>query len=241
MAKVMRSVIVDDERLARNKLRSMLRVHPEIEIVGEADCVAQAIDVIQQSEPDVVFLDVQMPGASGFELLDMVETSFKVIFVTAFDEHAIRAFEVNALDYLLKPVNANRLARAIARLSTVTNPVMKGSKALEYDDYLLLSTGNHSTFLKVSSIKCIRAAGVYSEIWTADNKRTLVHKPLNDWAERLPAKCFSRIHRGAIVNVEFVERMVRLFNYSYEVYLRDIADPFVMSRRYAAKLKDQLN
>jgi two-component system LytT family response regulator len=219
----------------------MLQTHPGVEVVGEADGVRRAVQVIGQTWPDVVFLDVQMPEASGFELLEKVSSPFKVVFVTAFDEYAIRAFDVNALDYLLKPVNPERLARAVERLSASPREAPKVAKALEYDDHLFLSVGDHSRFIKVGSIKCIYAAGVYTEVHTADGRRALVHKSLNEWEERLPEKYFPRIHRGAIINVEYVERAERMFNYSYQVYLRGIAEPVVMSRRYAANLKGRLS
>src|SRR5882672_5196411 len=163
MTKQLTAVIVDDERLARQKLRTMLAKHSEIAVVGEADGALKAIEIIERMEPEVLFLDVQMPGASGFELLDRVRTSAKVVFVTAFDEYAIRAFDVNALDYLLKPISSKRLARCIERLFVAPDSTPKVNKALEYDDHLFLSVGEHSTFLKINSIKCIYAAGVYSE------------------------------------------------------------------------------
>src|ERR1700694_276629 len=184
MAKQLTAVIVDDERLARQKLRAMLAKHSEIVVVGEADGVLKAIEIIERMEPEVLFLDVQMPGASGFELLERFNTSVKLIFVTAFDEYAIRAFDCNALDYLLKPINPKRLARSIERLFVSQESAPKITKALDYDDSLFLSVGDHSTFLKVSSIKCIYAAGVYSEIQLANSKRILIHKSLNEWEER---------------------------------------------------------
>ncbi len=233
-------MIVDDERLARNKLRALLEAHAQVEIVGEADGVEEALKVIRREKPDVVFLDIQMPGASGFELLDKVQRSFKTIFVTAFDEHAIRAFEVNALDYLLKPVNPERLALALERLAHNGGEGESARRLLEYDDHIFISVGERSQFIRVSSIKCISAAGVYSEIHTTDNRKILAHKPLSEWEERLPPKRFTRIHRSTIINIEHVEGIEKWFNYSYQVRLRDIKEPFLMSRRYAAKLKDVL-
>jgi two-component system, LytTR family, response regulator len=241
MRKQLTAVIVDDERLARQKLLTMLAKHSEIAVVGEADGVLKAIEIIERMEPEVLFLDVQMPGASGFELLDRISNAVKVVFVTAFDEYAIRAFEVNAFDYLLKPINPERLAQSIERLFVLPESNPKVSKPLEYEDHLFLSVGEHSTFLKVSSIKCIYAEGVYSEVQMSDNTRILIHKSLKEWEERLPAKYFTRIHRGAIVNIEYIERTERMFNYSYHVFMRNIAEPLVMSRRYAAKLKNKLS
>lgn len=235
------AVIVDDERLARQKLRVLLAAHPEVKIIGEADGVASAAQLIAEARPDVVFLDIQMPGASGFELLNRLTQPLQVIFVTAFDAYAIRAFEVNALDYLLKPINPERLANAIARLSSAAVPPLALSCPLAYDDFLFLPFGDHSRFLKVSEIKCVCAAGSYSEVTTGDNQKTLVLKPLGEWEERLPQKHFARIHRATLINVAFVERTDRWFNYSYQIYLRGIAEPFTMSRRYAAKLKEKLH
>jgi two-component system LytT family response regulator len=235
------AVIVDDERLARNKLRSLLAQHPQIRLVGEADGVDSAIETIEQTRPDVVFLDIQMPGKSGFELVNRVNLPLKIIFVTAFDEYAIRAFEVNALDYLLKPVNPERLAKAIERLAAPPAAPENSSRPLEYDDFLFLPFGDSSRFLRVRDIKLIRAADVYSEIGAAGGEKTLVLKPLNEWEERLPEKYFARIHRSTIINIEFVERVEKSFNYSFEVYLRDTGEPFTMSRRYAALLKDKLS
>src|SRR5262245_1043785 len=122
MNRTIKAMIVDDERLARNRLRSMLAEHPHIQIAAEADGVASALTAIRAIQPDVVFLDVQMPGATGFELVNQLEQPVKIIFVTAFDEYAIRAFEVNALDYLLKPVSPERLAVAIDKLSQEPAP-----------------------------------------------------------------------------------------------------------------------
>ena len=236
-----KAVIVDDERLARNKLRSLLAQHPQIRLVGEADGVDSAVETIERTRPEVVFLDIQMPGKSGFELVNHVNLPLKIIFVTAFDEYAIRAFEVNALDYLLKPVNPERLAKAIERLATPPTAPEKSSRPLEYDDFLFLPFGDSSRFLRVREIKCIRAADVYSEIFTAGGEKTLVLKPLNEWEERLPEKHFIRIHRSTIISIEFVERVEKSFNYSYDVYLRGVGEPFTMSRRYAARLKDKMS
>ena len=235
------AVIVDDERLARNKLRSLLAPHPQIRLVGEADSVDSAIETIERIRPDVVFLDIQMPGKSGFELVNRINHPLKIIFVTAFDEYAIRAFEINALDYLLKPVNPERLAKAIERLDAPPAASDKAARPLEYDDFLFLPFGDSSRFLRVREIRSIRAADVYSEIFTAAGEKTLVLKPLNEWEERLPERHFARIHRSTIINIEFVERVEKSFNHSFEVYLRGVGESFTMSRRYAARLKDRMN
>ncbi|HEY0659696.1 MAG TPA: LytTR family DNA-binding domain-containing protein [Pyrinomonadaceae bacterium] len=134
----------------------------------------------------------------------------------------------------MKPVNPERLKLAIERLSA---PDEKAEKTLETDDFLFVNTGRQSKFIKASSIKCIAAADVYSEIFTEDGAKCLVLKPLGEWERKLPAKTFMRIHRSTIINLEFLERIDRRFDSSQRVYLRGIAEPFAMSRRYAAKLK----
>ena len=238
MSQTLRAVIVDDERLARQQLRALLAAHPEIEVVGEADGVQQAIEVIHLLQPDVIFLDIQMPGPSGFDLVAALEIPGQIIFVTAFDEYAVRAFEVNALDYLLKPVHPDRLKQALERLAQpqLSAPAVAPSP-LEYDDRIFLDTGTRASFVKVSDIECIAAAGTYSEVYTADGKKILLLKSLNEWETRLPGKHFMRIHRSALVNLEYVEKVDQWFGQTYRVHLRGLAEPLTISRRYAARLK----
>ncbi|MEW6733938.1 MAG: LytTR family DNA-binding domain-containing protein [Acidobacteriota bacterium] len=237
MIETIRAIIVDDERLARKELRSLLAAHPEIEVVGEADSVVAAMELIRALEPYVVFLDIQMPGESGFSLFDKIQVNFKVIFVTAFDTYAIRAFEVNALDYLLKPVNPNRLAGAINRLLTGAQQELVNIRKLEYDDRLFVETNERAWFLKLDTIIYLCAVVDYSEIFTADGEKILVPKTLKQWEERLPEKHFLRIHRSIMINLEYIERIEQWSNRSYQIYLRHIATPFTVSRRYAARLK----
>jgi two-component system LytT family response regulator len=229
------AILVDDERLARKELRSMLAEHEIIDVVGEAETVAQAAELVHAKKPDVLFLDIQLPGETGFDLLEKINPACKVIFVTAFDAYAIRAFEVNALDYLLKPINPARLTQAIERLTSPTpaSPV----RPLEYEDRLFIEVDERSRFLKVSDIVVISAMGDYSQIYSSDGQKSLVLKPLKDWEERLPAKHFTRIHRSTIINVDYVERLESWFNRSYRIHIRQLAEPLVMSRRYAARFK----
>ncbi len=231
----MRALLVDDERLARVELRSLLGVHPEVEVVGEAGDVPEAVERLRALDPDVVFLDIQMPGASGFEMLEWAAGRFKVIFVTAFDAYAVRAFEVNALDYLLKPVNSDRLRQAVDRL--LGRAARDPERALEYDDHLFVSTDRKAWFVKVSRITCVCGAGDYSEIVTADGQRTLVQRSLTDWERRLPEKQFARVHRATIVNLDQVERVEKLPRDCYRVFLRGLDAPVAMSRRHASRLK----
>lgn len=231
------AILVDDERLARKELRSMLVEHELIDVVGEAETVAQAAELVHAKNPDLLFLDIQLPGETGFDLLEKISRACKIIFVTAFDAYAIRAFEVNALDYLLKPINPARLAQAIERLTIHDSAPASPVRALEYEDRLFIEVDERSRFLKVSDIIVISAMGDYSQIFSCDGEKSLVLKSLRDWEERLPAKHFTRIHRSTIINVDYVERVENWFNRSYRIHIRQMAEPLVMSRRYAARFK----
>jgi two-component system LytT family response regulator len=241
MGRQFKALIVDDERLARQDLLSLLEQHDNIRVVGQADSVPTALDQLHRLKPDLIFLDIQMPGESGFDLLEKESVEAQIIFVTAYDDYAIRAFEVNALDYLLKPVNPERLARAIARLGTSRRSLSKDKwRKLAYDDRLFLMLGQNIRFLKVSTVLCVSAAGDYSEVKTTEGESGLTMKSMKEWEYRLPEQYFCRIHRSTIINMEYVEKIEEWFNYSFRVHIEGVEEPFIMSRRYAMKLKEKL-
>ncbi|MBX7172653.1 MAG: LytTR family DNA-binding domain-containing protein [Pyrinomonadaceae bacterium] len=234
---MLNAIIIDDERLARRELRSLLADFAEISIIGEAENLTEAINLIQTNKPDVVFLDIQLQNENGFDLMEKVEKDFKLIFVTAFDAFAIRAFEINALDYLLKPVNPERLAKTLERLLEPEEKTEISLRKLEYEDRLFLDFGERSRFLKISTIKCICADGDYTQVFTDDGKKHLVTKSLKEWEDRLPEKYFVRIHRSTIVNLEFIEKVETWFSRSYQIHLREMKEPLTVSRRYASQIK----
>lgn len=240
MKKKLRAIIVDDERLARNDLRSLLSEYKEIEVVAEADNVDKAIESIAKHDPDIIFLDIQMPGKSGFNLLEQIDVKARVIFVTAFDEYAIRAFEVDAIDYLLKPVNPERLKNTIERLEHEGLDRTESRKKLQYDDTIFLTINAHLKFMRINTIVFIQAAGDYSEITTNDGKKGLAQKSLTEWEHRLPEKYFCRIHRSTIVNLDYVNRIDEWFGNSFHVYMKNIETPLILSRRYAALLRHKM-
>ena len=182
-----------------------------------------------------------MPGRSGFDLLNEIKTEAKIIFVTAYDEYAIRAFEVNAVDYLLKPVTHERLRNAVERLQSGQNEETGFVRNLKYDDRLFLTLDSQLQFFKVSSILSICSAGDYSEVNLSGNTRGLTLKSMREWEERLPEEYFCRIHRSTIINLEYVEKLEEWFNNSFRVYIKGTKDPYLLSRRYAAKLKNRFS
>lgn len=234
-----KTLIVDDERLARKEMRRLLAEFDEISVVGEAENLREAVEIIEKEKPQIVFLDIQLSNENGFELLEKTEQNFNLIFVTAFDAYAIRAFEVNALDYLLKPVNPDRLAKAIERLKKEKTDEKSEIRPLEFDDRIFLELGTRSIFLKVNEISHINSAGDYSEIFTISGKKHLIEKPLREWETRLPEKHFLRIHRQTIINLEEIEEIETWFNRTFQVRLKNFRQKLAVSRRYAVKLKQK--
>lgn len=236
-----RAIIVDDEKLAREDLKVMLEDFQEVEIVGEASSVAEGIDCVKNLKPDLILLDIQMPEQSGFELIPHLDENMNVIFVTAFDEYAIKAFEVNAQDYLLKPVSTKRIALALQNLENKTTSEFIRKDKLSEDDSVFVMVNNSFQFIIISTIIKITSAGNYTELITSQGHKGLVLKTMKEWEERLPDNQFIRIHRNTIVNLKFVQRLKENFNSSHYVYLEGIKEPAIMSRRYASKLKDKMN
>ncbi|MFC1724531.1 LytR/AlgR family response regulator transcription factor [candidate division KSB1 bacterium] len=239
MQKTYNALIVDDERLARKELISMLQEFRNIKIVGEADSVSSAVKAVKKLDPDVIFLDIQMPGGSGFDLLDKFEIKSKIIFVTAYDEFAIRAFEVNALDYLLKPVNPERLHEAVERLEKEERSSEESLKKLKYDDVLFILLDSQYKFINIKNILSINAAGDYTELALINGKNGITVKSMKEWDYRLPDQSFCRIHRSTIVNIEYIDHIEEWFNYSFRLYLKGVKYPYTISRRYASKLKEK--
>jgi two-component system LytT family response regulator len=233
-----KAIIVDDERLARVNLRRLLEPFPEIEIAGEASSCQGAIEMINQYNPQLIFLDIQLSGETGFDLLEIIDNSIKIIFVTAYDEYAIRAFEVNTIDYLLKPVNPERLKVSIERVIIREKIQKSGPKSYEYSDSIYVHLNNYaSRFIKINSITFIEPVGNYSKIVTIEGKHCLVLKTLKQWQEELPDNNFVRIHRSSIVNIEQIDRIEKKSNTQHRAYLKNVPEPHEVSRRYAKKLK----
>jgi two-component system LytT family response regulator len=233
-----KAIIVDDERLARMNLRRLLEPFPDIEIAGEASSCENAVELINIYKPQLIFLDIQLSGETGFDLLDLIDNSIKIIFVTAYDEYAIRAFEVNAIDYLLKPVNPERLKVSMERLINKEKTQKSEAKSYEYSDSIYVRLNNYaSRFIKISSITFIEPVGNYSKIVTIEGKHCLVLKTLKQWQEELPDNNFVRIHRSSIVNIEHVDHIEKKSNTIHRAFLKNISEPLEVSRRYAKKLK----
>jgi len=239
----MKAIIIDDERLAREEIKKLLAPYPEIEIVGEAANADTAIESIKQLKPDVLFLDIQMPGKSGFDLLEEISGVPDIVFVTAYDEFAIRAFEVNALDYLLKPVQASRLAETVKKIlnkdSFEKQEIKEQTQALNDDDQVFVKDGEKCWFVKLSDIRLFESEGNYVRVHF-DKNRPLILRSLNNLDERLNNRTFFRASRKHIINLKWVEGIENWFNGGLMVKLKG-GEPIEISRRQAAKLKDMMS
>jgi two-component system LytT family response regulator len=234
--------LIDDERLARNELRRLLVAFPHIEIVGEARTAQQARELIGSVRPDLVFLDVQMPGETGLELLESLEPPApRVIFTTAHDEFAVKAFELNALDYLLKPVDPARLATAVARLEDRPGcaPAAAPTGQLGNEDKVFVREGDRCWFVEVRTIRLLESEGNYTRVHFADAQPQLF-RSLNAMEERLDAKFFFRANRRQIINLAWVEKIEPWFSGGLLVHLKGGAK-VELSRRQAQEFREQMS
>lgn len=239
----MRALIVDDERLARKELMKLLGEHPGIEVVGEAMNADEAYQMIHELNPDLLFLDIQMPDKTGFQLLEMLDSVPLVVFTTAYDEFALKAFEVNALDYLLKPIQADRLAETVAKLAEKergkTGAIRNADKILGLEDQVFVKDGDRCWFVSLSNVRMFESDGNYIKVYF-DNNRPMIHKSLNALDGKLDERAFFRASRKHIVNLSWVESIEPWFNGGLMVRLRG-GDKVEVSRRQAARFKDMMS
>ncbi|MBI5767298.1 MAG: response regulator [Verrucomicrobia bacterium] len=242
---MIRALLIDDEAIARDALAALLRAHPEIVVVGAAATVGQAQEALTRTDYDVVFLDIQLRGGSGFDLVPRVRAGAEIVFVTAHDEYALRAFEVNALDYLLKPVHPERLARSVRRLgrrSEGAAPPAEGAgwSRLREDDTVFLKLDAGARFTRVADLVAVLSCENYTEVLLAGGEKLLVRRTLKAWEEALPRPPFARAHRQALVNLA---RLIRVEDDGGDgplLHLAGLAAPLRASRREWPALRSML-
>lgn len=246
---MIKAILIDDERLARNELKKLLSEFPEIEVIAEAANADEGIERIDMLNPDLVFLDIQMPGKSGFDMLAELDKLPHVIFTTAYDEYALKAFEVNALDYLLKPVEPKRLADAIQKLhiqdekevshNASTNVANNNRSLLVDDAQVFVKDGERCWFVKLNEIRLFESVGNYAKVYFANNK-PLILKSLNALEERLDEKTFFRANRKHIVNLRMIEKIEPYFNGGLLLDLKG-GEKIEVSRRQTVKFKEMMS
>lgn len=238
-----KALIIDDERLARNELNTLLKDFAEIEVIGEASNAKEGLEKIDSLQPDLIFLDIQMPGKTGFEMLQELDASPHVIFVTAYDEYALKAFEVNALDYLLKPVEPKRLAETLQKLIAAeekeTALIQSHRGVLKESDQVFVKDGERCWFVKLEDVRLFESVGNYAKVFFANNK-PLILKSLNALEERLDDKVFFRANRKQIVNLRMVDKVEPYFNGGLLLELK-AGEKVELSRRQAVKFKEMMS
>jgi len=240
------AVIIDDERLARNELKKMLVDYPEIEVVGEAANVDEAHRIIEELNPELIFLDIQMPVKTGFDLLEELERVPIVVFTTAHDEYALKAFEVNALDYLLKPIDPKRLSDAIQKLMFQDDRDLQVNEARSENrnflsdlDQVFVKDGEKCWFVQLAEIRLFESVGNYARVFFGSNK-PLILKSLNSLEERLDSKTFFRANRKHIVNLRMIEKVEPFFNGGLLLEIKG-GEKIEVSRRQAVRFKEMMS
>jgi two-component system LytT family response regulator len=238
----MKALIIDDERLARTELKRLLTSFKEINVVGEAVNADDALEKIQVLKPDLLFLDIQMPGKSGFEMLEELDAVPTVIFVTAYDEYALKAFEYNALDYLLKPIEPKRLEETVNKLIEKKRKITISELDKDFlteGDQVFVKDGEKCWFVKLENVRLFESEGNYVRIYFDENK-PLILRTLNYLDERLDNKTFFRANRKHIVNLKWIASIEPWLNGGLLVKLND-GQKVEVSRRQAIKFKDMLS
>jgi two-component system LytT family response regulator len=243
---MIRAIIIDDERLARNELKKLLLDFPEIEVIAEAANASEGVEKIDSLNPDLIFLDIQMPGKTGFDMLSELERAPNVIFTTAYDEYALKAFEVNALDYLLKPVEPKRLADALQKLQIEEDKeplsdhtISVNRSILNEHDQVFVKDGERCWFVKLSDIRLFESVGNYAKVYFGPNK-PLILKSLNALEERLDEKVFFRANRKHIVNLRLIEKIEPYFNGGLLLEMKG-GEKIEVSRRQTVKFKEMMS
>lgn len=237
----MRTIIVDDERLAREELKSLLADYPEIELIGEYKNAIEAKAAIENDAPDLVFMDIQMPGETGLQLLEKIKNPPRTIFVTAYDEFAIKAFELKAYDYLMKPIDPDRLAEVYRRLheENKTPESVQNNNKLKAGERILIKDGEKVWFIKVEDIRYFESEGNYVKVYF-DKFRPLILRSLNSLEERMDEKLFFRANRKFIINLHHIVNIESWFNGGLQVEL-SCGTKIEISRRQTIRFKDMFS
>ncbi|MEQ8924507.1 MAG: LytTR family DNA-binding domain-containing protein [Fulvivirga sp.] len=236
----MNALVVDDSRLARNELKRLLKEFDFVNVIGESANASEAKEFIEEKKPDLVFLDIQMPGKSGFELLEDLEEVPEIIFTTAYDEYAIKAFEYNALDYLQKPIQKDRLAGALNKIQEKKDKQEANEEDRMTENHqVFVKDGERCWFVQLSSVRIFEVDGNYTKIYF-DEHKPMIPRTLNYLESRLDTKTFFRANRQQIINLKWVERIEPWFSGSIKIYLKGGHEVDV-SRRQTQRFKELMS
>lgn len=237
-----RAVIVEDSRLARNELKELIKLHDDLELIGEASNVDEGVELIESESPDLLFLDINMPEKDGFDLLEMLDEVPITVFTTAYDEYAIKSFEYNALDYLLKPVSSKRFDMALEKVRAKMSSMEEGtsvSKKLTENSQIFIKDGEACWLVKIGDISLFEIVGNYTRVFF-DDKKPMLYKSLNQVEEKLPEDSFFRANRQQIINTNYIENVVPWFNGKLKLTMKN-GEEIEISRRQSYIFKDRMS
>ncbi|MFS4456449.1 LytR/AlgR family response regulator transcription factor [Maribacter sp. 2304DJ31-5] len=238
-----KAIIVEDSRLARNELKELIKGHARIELIGEAENVDNGYRLIQENHPDLLFLDINMPEKDGFELLEMLDEVPITIFTTAFDEYALKSFEYNALDYLLKPINEKRFARAMEKVEGKLNDKNEvpsnARERLTDSSQIFIKDGEKCWLVKIGDISHFEIVGNYTRVFFQDES-PMLYRSLNQIEGKLPEECFFRANRQQIINTNFIHNVIPWFNGKLKLTMKN-GNEIEVSRRQSYLFKDKMS
>ena len=232
----MKAIIVEDSRLARQELKELLKAHSNVEVIDEAASLKDAVTKINQHNPQVIFLDINLGDGTGFDVLEQIDTVPTVIFTTAYDEFAIQAFEVNALDYLMKPINPKKLKLAIDKIPVQSKPP---ENILKEESKIFVKDGDRCWLIEIGKIRQFENAGNYAQIYFDENK-PMIYKSLSKIEERLPKELFFRANRQTIVNLNYIKQVEAMGSTGLLLTMTD-GKEIDVSRRHTSNFKQLLS
>ncbi|WP_444900409.1 LytR/AlgR family response regulator transcription factor [Microbulbifer sp. VAAC004] len=237
----MKAIIVEDSRLARNELRELLKPHTNINLIAEAKNCEEAILLISEEKPDLVFLDINLPDGNGFDILEKLDFTPQVVFTTAYDEYAIQAFEVNALDYLLKPINPKKLKKALDKTSngTPNEPINNSTSYLDSNNKIFIKDGERCWLIEIGKIRYFENCGNHAQVFFDDSK-PFIYKSLTKIEQRLNPEVFFRANRQQIINLNFIKNIESWVNSGLIITMTD-GKEIEVARRPATRLREMLS
>ncbi len=241
--KLLRALIIDSDKLAIQQLKTVLKSFNNLKIIGEATNISSAISLIENESPDIIFIDVTMNGDEGLELIDKITFDGELVIITKCEDYAVKAFEINALDYLIKPVTEERIDLMLSKLNKECDSKQEGTRKKRYcyEDKLLVTNTKNAKFININEIIAIYSIGNYSKLLLSNGENHVIYKTLKEWNNRLPDKKFIRIHRSTIINIDFVEKIEKWFNSTYKIFVKGIVNPCSVSKDYSSLLKEKFS
>jgi two-component system, LytTR family, response regulator len=241
MNKKYRVLVIEDDLMTQELIKEQLKNFEALEVVGSANTLLSAKDLIEEADPEIIFLDIDLNGASSFDLIPYIKATCKIVFITANANQAVKAFEVNATDYILKPISLERLNKTVAKITDQMNEgeedSLSDNSKFKLDQMIMVNAEHKMVLIKVKDVNYISAYGNYTKVFLEDNKMYVTYGSIKNWMHRLPKEAFFQIHRSSIVNLLNVIKIDKWTNDTGRLYLKNVSEPFEISRNFFSELK----